>query len=60
MVVMVLKNGTAFSIETSPDLKWISNEKSVKLIGLEFNRISSWNFQFGLILDKMLVFPPSD
>jgi hypothetical protein len=34
-----LKKGTAFSTETSSNLKWISNEKSEKLIGLEFNRI---------------------
>jgi hypothetical protein len=34
-----LKRETIFSIETSPDSKWISNEKSEKLIGLELNRI---------------------
>jgi hypothetical protein len=39
MVVKVLKNGTTFSIETSPDSKWILNEKSEKLLGLEFDRI---------------------
>jgi hypothetical protein len=38
-----LKRGTIFSIGTPPDLKWISNEKSKKLIGLEFNRIC-YNF----------------
>jgi hypothetical protein len=39
MVVRVLKNGTTFSIETSLDSKWISNAKSEKLLGLEFDRI---------------------
>jgi hypothetical protein len=31
-----LKKGTTFSIGTSPDSEWISNEKSEKLLGLEF------------------------
>jgi hypothetical protein len=31
--------GTTFSIGTSPDSKWISNEKSEKLLDLKFNRI---------------------
>jgi hypothetical protein len=44
---MVLKKGTTFSIGRSPDSKWISNENLDKLLGLEFNRISSWNFKFG-------------
>jgi hypothetical protein len=39
MVVMDLKKGTTFSIGTSSDLKWISNEKSEKILGMEFNRI---------------------
>jgi hypothetical protein len=39
MVVKVLKNGTALSVETSPDSKWISNEKSENLLSLEFDRI---------------------
>jgi hypothetical protein len=42
-----LKRGTIFSIGTSPYLKWISNEKSKKLLGLEFAIISFWNFKFG-------------
>jgi hypothetical protein len=39
MVVKILKRGTTLSIGTSLDLKWISNEKLEKLLGLEFNRI---------------------
>jgi hypothetical protein len=39
MVVKVLKNGKTFNLGTSSDLEWISNEKSKKLLGLEFNRI---------------------
>jgi hypothetical protein len=39
MVVKDLKKGTTFSIETSSYSKWISNEKSEKLLGLKFNRI---------------------
>jgi hypothetical protein len=45
MVVKGLKKGTTFSIGTSPDSKWISNENSEKFLGLEFN-ITSWNFKF--------------
>jgi hypothetical protein len=41
MVVKDLKKGTTFYIGTSSDSKWISNEKSKKFLGLEFNRISS-------------------
>jgi hypothetical protein len=47
MVLKGLKRGTTFSIETSLDSKWISNENSKKFLVLEFTRISSWNFQFG-------------
>jgi hypothetical protein len=47
MVVKGLKKGTTFSIGTSLDLKWISNENSEKSRSLEFNRISYWNFKFG-------------
>jgi hypothetical protein len=47
MVVKGLKKGTIFSIGTSLDLKWISNENSQKFLSLEFNRISSWNFKSG-------------
>jgi hypothetical protein len=47
MVEKVLKKGTIFYIGTSPYSKWISNENSVKFLGLGFNRISSWNFKFG-------------
>jgi hypothetical protein len=46
MVVKDLEKETTCSIGTSSDSKWISNEKSEKLLSLEFNRISSWNFQF--------------
>jgi hypothetical protein len=46
MVMKDLKKGTTFLIVTSSDLKLISIEKIEKLLGLEFNRISSWNFQF--------------
>jgi hypothetical protein len=41
MVVKDLKRGTIFSIGTSSDLKWISNENLEKFLGVEFNRISS-------------------
>jgi hypothetical protein len=44
MIVKVLKKGITFSIGTTPDLKWISNENLEKFLGLEFPRISSWNF----------------
>jgi hypothetical protein len=47
MVAKCLKKGTTFSIGISPDSKWISNKNSEKFLGLEFNRISSWNFKFG-------------
>jgi hypothetical protein len=47
MVVKGLKKGIIFSIGTSPDSKWISNENLENFLGLEFNRISSWNFKFG-------------
>jgi hypothetical protein len=40
MVVKVLKKETTFSIGTSPDSEWISNENSENFLGLEFNRIS--------------------
>jgi hypothetical protein len=40
-----LKRGTNFSIETSSNSNWISNENLDKLLGLKFNRISSWNLQ---------------
>jgi hypothetical protein len=33
MVVKDLKNGITLSIRASSDLKWISNEKSEKLLG---------------------------
>jgi hypothetical protein len=39
MVVKDLKKGTSFSIGTSLDSKWISNEKSEKFLGLDFNII---------------------
>jgi hypothetical protein len=42
-----LRSGTIFFIWTSPESKWISNEKSVKFLGLEFARVSFWNFKFG-------------
>jgi hypothetical protein len=48
-----LKKETSFVIGTCSNSKWISNEKSEKLQGLEFNRISSlfpgissWLFKF--------------
>jgi hypothetical protein len=44
-----------FSIGSSSDSKWVLNENSDKLIGLNFNRISrisSWNFQFGVKLGQ--------
>jgi hypothetical protein len=47
MVAKGLKRGTTLSVGTSPDSKWISKENSEKILGLEFNRISSWNFKFG-------------
>jgi hypothetical protein len=47
MVMKGLKKGTTFFIGTSLDSKWILNENSEKFLGLEFNRISSWNFKFG-------------
>jgi hypothetical protein len=34
-----LRRGTILSIGMSSDSKWISNEKSGKSLGLEFNRI---------------------
>jgi hypothetical protein len=40
MVVKVLKKGTTFSIGTTPDSKFISNENLENFLGLEFNRIS--------------------
>jgi hypothetical protein len=40
MVVKDLNKGATLSIGPSLDSKWISNEKSEKLLGLEFNRIS--------------------
>jgi hypothetical protein len=42
-----LQKGTIFSIGISLDSKWISKQKSDNFIGLEFNRIASWNFKFG-------------
>jgi hypothetical protein len=39
MVVKGLKKGTTFSIGTSPDWKWISNENLENFLGLELNRI---------------------
>jgi hypothetical protein len=39
MVVKELKKGIGFSIVTSSDLECISNEKSEKLLGVEFNKI---------------------
>jgi hypothetical protein len=47
MVVKVLKIETTLSIGTYSDLEWISNEKPEKLLGLEINRIYSWDFKFG-------------
>jgi hypothetical protein len=44
MVVKVLKKGTSFSIGTSRDSKWISNENLENFLGLKFSRISSWDF----------------
>jgi hypothetical protein len=54
MVVKDLKKGTMFFIVSSSDSKWISNEKSEKLLGLEFNRISSWNFNLNEIWTRYL------
>jgi hypothetical protein len=39
MVLKVLKKGITFSIGTSSYLKFILNENSDKLLGLNFNRI---------------------
>jgi hypothetical protein len=39
MVVKDLKRGTTLSIETSSYSLWNPNEKTEKLLGLEFNRI---------------------
>jgi hypothetical protein len=39
MVAKVLKKVTTFSIETSPDSKWISNKDSENFLGLEFDII---------------------
>jgi hypothetical protein len=52
MVVKDLKKGTIFSIETSSDAKWILNENSDNLLGLKFNRISSWNLQIWMNLGQ--------
>jgi hypothetical protein len=60
MGLKILTKGTTFSIGTSPDSKWNSNENSEKFLGLEFNRISSWNFKLGWNLDKILILAPSD
>jgi hypothetical protein len=41
---------TTFSIETSSDSEWISNEKSKKSLGLnlrKFTIVSPWNFELG-------------
>jgi hypothetical protein len=38
MVVKDLKKGTTLSIGTSSYSKWISNEKSEKLLGFEFDQ----------------------
>jgi hypothetical protein len=46
MVLKVLMRGTTLSIGTFPDLVWISNENLENFLGLEFNRISFWNFEF--------------
>jgi hypothetical protein len=45
MVVKDLKRGKICSIGTSSDSRWIANQKSGKLPGLEFTRISSWLFK---------------
>jgi hypothetical protein len=39
MVVKDLEKGTTLSVGMSSNSKWISNEKSEKLLGLKFNRI---------------------
>jgi hypothetical protein len=39
MVAKVLKKGITFSIETSPDSKWISNKDSENFLGLKFDII---------------------
>jgi hypothetical protein len=39
MVVKVLKKETTFSMGTSSDSEWISNENSEKFLGLESHRI---------------------
>jgi hypothetical protein len=59
MVVNISKRWTTFSIETSSDLEWISNEKFENLLGLEFNRISSLNFELGWNLEQGLLVAPS-
>jgi hypothetical protein len=46
VVVKLFKKGTTFYIGSSPDSKWISNENAENFLGLEFNRISSWNINF--------------
>jgi hypothetical protein len=46
MVVKDLRKGTTFYIGTSPDWELMSNENLEKFLGLEFNRISFWNFKF--------------
>jgi hypothetical protein len=48
--VNVLKKETTFSIGTSSYSKWISNENLENFLGLEFNRISSWNLQIRMKL----------
>jgi hypothetical protein len=40
MVLMDLMSGTTFAIETSSYSKWILNENSGKLLGLNLNIIS--------------------
>jgi hypothetical protein len=47
-----LKRGTTFYVETSSILKLILNENSEKLLGLKFNRISSWNLQIWMKLGQ--------
>jgi hypothetical protein len=47
MEFMGSKRGTTFSIETSSYLNLILNEKIREALGFEFDRISSWNLQFG-------------
>jgi hypothetical protein len=45
--------GTTFLTETSSDLKWMLNENSEKLLGLNLNRIG-WNYFLGL--QNLMVF----